>query len=157
MATFGGIRGLAQAFLRSAAEKGLAFGQAFDAMKVGGMPTYRRTDMLADYRQYLGIPEKADTLKYIRMDYSPSREHYTITKGYQRSPLRYQVNIDTHNPVTGKTFTMSTNVVSDTPLSRRQIEEAGVEAVKKTVDDYKDDIVGVVLYGAFAKEGEYWD
>lgn len=157
MAVFGGIRGLAQAFLRSAAELGLGANEAFRQMGEGGLSSYRRQDMLADYRQFLGIPAKADRLKNVRLDYRPSQGLFTDVTGYQRSLYRYQVNVETHNPVTGKSFTMSTNVASDTQLTRRQIEEAGYDAVKKTVDDYKDDVIKYGVAAAFHKSGEMWE
>ena len=157
MAVFGGARGLVQAFLRSAAEAKIGVNEAIRQLRAAGLATYRRTDMLADYRQFLGIPEKADKIKYTRLDYRISPENYTNITGYQRSKYRYQVNIDTHNPTTDKTFTMKTNVASETQLTRRQIEEAGLDAVKKTVDDYKDDIVKYGVVAAFHQEGEAWD
>lgn len=157
MAVFGGARGLAQAFLRSAAESGLKVSDAISALQQGGLATYRRTSMLADYRQFLGIPEKADRLKYMRMDYTPDPRNYTVTKGYQHSPLRYQLNVDVYKPLTDERFTMSTNVVSDVPLTRRQIEEAGIDSVRGGIDKSQFDITGYSLFGAFSREGDTWD
>lgn len=157
MSVFRGARGLAQAFLRSAAESGLKFSDAFSAMQTGGMSTYRRTNMLTDYRQFLGIPEKGDRLKYMRLDFTPDPKNYTVTKGYQRAALRYQVNVDVYKPLTGEKFSMSTNIVSDTPLTRRQIEEAGIDAIRGGIDKSQFDITGYRLFGAFSREGEHWD
>lgn len=157
MAVYRGARGLAQAFLRAAAERKIGVNEAIRQLQAGGLPTYRRTDMLRDYRQFLGIAEKADRIKYTRLDYRISPENYTEVTGYQRSRYRYQVNIETHNPVTGKTFTLKTNVSSDTQLTRRQIEESGLGAVKDIVSEYKDDIVKYNVVAAFHREGEFWD
>ena len=157
MATFGGIRGLAQAFLRSAAEKGLSFADAFNAMREGGLSTYRRTDMLKDYRQFLGIPDKADVLKYVRRDYRPSRDLYTVATGYQRANFRYQVDIDVYNRTTGESFPMSTNISSDVQLTRGDIEAAGLDAVKGSLDRSQLDVRGYKLFGAFAKGDTTWD
>ena len=157
MAVFRGARGLAQAFLRSCAERGLGANEAIRMLREAGLATYRRSDMLADYRQFLGIPEKAARLKYTRLDYKISHENYTDVVGYQRSKYRYLVVIETHNPVTGKTFTMRTNVASERELTRRQIEEAGLDAVEKTVEHYKDDIVKYYIGAAFHRAGEAWD
>jgi len=157
MSIFRGIRGMAQAFLRSAAEAGMSANEAIRQLQSGGLQTYRRTDMLKDYRQFLGIPERADKLQHVRLDYRPSRNLFTDVMGFQRSRYRYQVNIYTHNPVSGKDTVMSTNVASDVQLTRRQIEEAGLNAVLKTVDDYKDDIVKYNVAAAFHRADETWD
>jgi hypothetical protein len=157
MAVFGGIRGLAQAFLRSAAEMGLSANEAIRQISASGLGTYRRSDMLADYRQFLGIPAKADRIKNVRLDYRPSQDLFTDVTGYQRSLYRYQVRVECHNPVSGKSFTMNTNIASEEQLTRRQIEESGLDAVLKTVDDYKDDIVSYGVVAAFHQEGEAWD
>lgn len=157
MAVFGGARGLAQAFLRSAAEAGRTFGSVFNDMQAGGLQTYRRTNMLADYRQFRGIEAQADRLKYVRQDLRPDVSMFTVTKGYQRSPIRYQVNVDIYKPLTGERFTMSTNVTSDIPLTRRQIEEAGINSVIPGVDKSEYDITGYHLYGAFKQEGVSFD
>lgn len=157
MAVFGGARGLAQAFLRSAAEHGVKFGEVFRDMKAGGMSTYRRTDMLSDYRQFQGIPDKADVLKYVRKDYTPSANLYTVTKGYQHTKFRYQLNVDIYKPLTGETFTMATNIASDVQLTPRQLEEAGIDSVRGGIDKSQFDIIGYHPYAAFAQEGVHFD
>jgi len=157
MAIFGGARGLAQAFLRSAAEQGMSFADTFKAIQGGGMSTYRRTNMLADYRQFLGIPDKADALKYVRKDFTPSQRLYTTVTGYQHSKFRYQLNVDVFKPLTGETFTMSTNVASDVQLTPNQIQEAGIDSVRVGIDKSDFDIVGYRPFAAFAQEGVVWD
>lgn len=157
MAVFGGARGLAQAFLRAASEAGQSFGEVFRDMQAGGMQTYRRTDMLSDYRQFRGIPEKADLLQYVRKDYTPSAKLYTVTKGYQHTKFRYQLNVDIYKPLTGETFVMSTNIASDVQLTPRQLEEAGINSVMPGVDKSEFEITGYRPYAAFAQEGVFID
>jgi hypothetical protein len=153
VATYGGIRGLAQAFLRSAAERGLSANEAINAMKAGGLGTYRRQEMLTDYRQFLGVPKKADVLKNVRKDYRPSEDLFTPTKGYQRSVYRYQVNVAILNPETGEGNILSTNIATELPLTVRQAESAAVDHFIDIVDRYKNDIVDVELYAVFEQAG----
>lgn len=157
MAALGGARALAQAFLRSAAEQGLSITDAIKAMDAGGVQTYRRTDMLKDYREFAGIPDRADRLKYVPKSYYPSRELYTTTSGYQHTKFRYQLDIDVYKPLTGETFTMSTNIASDQPLTVSQLESAGIESVKGGIDRSEFDIVGYRPFAAFAQEGVFID
>lgn len=157
MAVFGGARGLAQAFLRSAATKGIKFGDVFKSMQDAGMSTYRRTNMLKDYRQFAGIPAKADLLQFVRKDYTPSHTLYTVTTGYQHSKFRYQLNVTVYKPLTGETFTMPTNIASDVPLTPNQIQEAGIDSVRGGIDRSEFDIVGYKPFAAFVQEGVFWD
>lgn len=157
MAVFGGARGLAQAFLRSAATKGIKFADVFKSMQDAGMSTYRRTNMLKDYRQFAGIADKADLLKFVRKDMIPSHSLYTTTTGYQRTKFRYQLNVDVYKPLTNETFSMPTNIASDVPLTPGQIEEAGIDSVRGGIDRSEFDIVGYRPYAAFVQEGVFWD
>lgn len=157
MAIFGGARGLAQAFLRSAAEHGVKFAEVFKDMQTGGMSTYRRTDMLADYRQFTGIQAKSDLLKFVRKDYTPSKALYTVTKGYQHTKFRYQLDVQIYKPLTGESFTMSTNIASEVALTPRQLEEAGIDSVRPGVDKSQFEITGYTPYAAFAQEGVFID
>ena len=157
MATYGGVRGLAQAFLRSAAESGLSVNEAIRQLRASELGTYRRADMLADYRQFMGIEKKADVLKYIREDYKPSRSMYTQTKGYQRAPFRYQVNMSVYKPLTGETVIVPTNISSDVQLTKRQIEESGIDAVSPALDKSEFEITGYNLYAATYTEEAIWE
>jgi hypothetical protein len=153
----GGWKLLAQTFLRSAAEAGISASEAFRQMEAGGIGTYRRTDMLADYREFANIPAKANRLQYVRNDYTPSRDLFTEVSGFQRSLYRYQINFDVLKRSTGESFTMSTNVASETPLSKGEAQANGVNSIKDILDLSDMDITGYSLFGAFHKEGELWD
>jgi hypothetical protein len=156
MATFKGIRGVAQAFVRSAAQKRLGADYTLRALREAGMG-YRRTDFLRDYREYAEIPAKAERIKYVRHDYRPSRDLFVETVGKQRTTFRYQVEVDVFKPETGETFTMTTNVASDVQLTIGQATSEGIDALTPAIDKSQFEIPGYRVTGAFHKEGEFWD
>ena len=153
----GGWKAIAQAFLRSAAEAGLSANEAISQMQQGGISTYRRTDMLADYRSFANIPAKADMLKYVRSDYTPSQRLFTEVSGYQHSLYRYQINFDLLKRSTGERFTFSTNVASDSALTKGEASANGINSIKDSMELSDIEITGYQLYGAFHKAGESWD
>ena len=156
MGVFGGIRGLAQSFIRSSAYRGLSANETLDALKSSGLG-YRRTNFLADYRVYSSALEKSDRIKYVRKDYRPTKDLYTETFGIQRTRYRYQVDIDVKVRATGDTFVMSTNVSSDSQLSVGEAEAEALRSVSIDLDRSKFDITGYHPAAAFHKSGETWD
>lgn len=153
---FGGIRGLAQAFVRSAVTRGLSAADTIRTLTAEGL-TYRRTDMLKDYREWAQVPVKADRIKYVRHDYYPSKELYVETTGKQMRAFRYQVAVEVYNPETRERLHMTTNVVSDFQMTPAQVYDEALEPIKAATEAYKSEITGYFVGGAFHMEGEYWD
>lgn len=154
--TFGGIRGLSQSFIRSAVARGLSSAETIRALTAEGM-TYRRTSMLADWREWSQVPAKADRIKAVRHDYRPSRELYIETTGKQLRPFRYQVGVDIYNPETKERLHMVTNVGSERQLTPREILDEAVEPIKASTEAYKSEITGYHVEAAFHQAGMEWD
>lgn len=54
---------------------------------------YRRQDVLKDWSEMSGIPEKTDRLKYVRKGYKPSAATITRTHGVQKQLYVYHYEI----------------------------------------------------------------
>lgn len=156
MATVGGIRGLAQAFIRSAITRKLGASATIRELSRAGL-TYRRTNMLSDIREWSEVPIKQPRIKAVRREYRPSRDLYIETTGKQLRPFRYQVGIDVYNPETGERMHMTSNVGSERQMSISEIEAEALEPIKRSTEAYKSIISGYTVEAAFHKEGEYWD
>lgn len=155
MSVYGGIRGLAQAFIRKGVKMGLSRGAIFDSLKPGKL-TFRRKDFLADYNEWAQVPKKAGVIRYVRRDYLPGKAMYVSVTGKQRLSFRYQVAGTIYNPETHERVPFTTNVVSDTQMTSNQVYEEALEPIKQSTSAYKSDIEDYHLEGAFVKEGTEW-
>lgn len=152
MTTYKGNRGLAQTFIRSAVSRGLSANAGLREYQAGG-GKLRRIDWLRDFRQFLGVPARAQLLKYVRPDYRPSERLYTRVAGYQRTDYRYTVLVTTRNPETGVEFTFFNNVSSERPMTPGEASEEALSAVGGAIDRYRDDVVAYHLVSAFVQPG----
>jgi len=155
MTTFGGIRGLSQSFLRAGVSAGLSAAATIRTLAAEGL-TYRRTDMLADFREWAQVPAKADVIKNVRKDYRPSRDLYINTTGKQLRAFRYQVTVDVYNPESKEKLQFTTNVTSDREMSPGQVEAEALEPIKRSTEAYKSEIPSYHIEAAFHKEGAPW-
>jgi len=155
MAMLRGIRGQSQPFLKSAVTRGLSSSETIKSLRQAGLG-YRRTDMLADYREWAQVPQKANVIRYVRRDYLPSRAMYVETFGKQRAAYRYQVTGNIYNPVAKDTVKFTTNVVSDFQMTPQQVYDEGIPPVETAVGKSEYEITDYHLEGAFYKVGG-WD
>lgn len=155
MTTFGGVRGVAQSFIRSAVARGLSSADTLRALTAEGL-TYRRTSMLADFREWAQVPAKADRVKAVRHGYRPSRDLFVETTGKQLRPFRYQIGVDVYNPETKERFHFVTNVGSEHQLTMRQALDEALEPIKHSTEAYKSEITGYHVEAAFHREGLEW-
>jgi hypothetical protein len=156
VAPFKGNRGLAQSFIRSAVSRGLSSAETIRVLEAEGL-TYRRQNMLADYREWAMVPKKADAIKNVPHKYYPSKDLYIETTGKQLMPFRYQVGIDVYNSMTREKFHFTTNVVSEFQMTPEQVFDEALEPIQASTEAYQSEITKYVLEAAFHKEGEYWD
>ncbi|KKM70564.1 hypothetical protein LCGC14_1439430 [marine sediment metagenome] len=155
MTTFGGVRGLAQVFIRSAVSRGLSSAATIRTLTTEGL-TYRRTEMLADFREWAQVPAKADRIKAVRHDYRPSRDLFIETTGKQLRPFRYQIGVDVYNPETKERFHFVTNVGSERQLTIGEILDEALEPIKRSTEAYKSEITGYHVEAGFHQEGMEW-
>jgi len=119
---FGLRRAIAIKLIPSAFRSGLSAGSFINQLRIKGL-TYRRTEMLADWRTVNEIEAKKDVLKYIRKDRLPSvRSMADVEWAYEKEYI-YKANtwsrIHPDDPLTERMVTFQ----SDTPLTPRQVEE----------------------------------
>ena len=97
MSTFGGVRGLAQTFLKGAASRGLSANATLAMLRDAGLG-YRRTEFLSDFRVYHQLPDVTNRLKFTPKAYVPGKDLYKDTEGIQLSRYMYQVDIEIKKP-----------------------------------------------------------
>jgi len=154
MSIYGGLRGLSQAFIRSGVSKGLSASATIRSLRHAGL-TYRRSDMLRDYREWAQVPAKANVIRYVRRDYRPSQAMYVATTGKQTATYRYQVTGNIYNPVSRDTVKFTTNVVSDRQLTPQEIYDEGIPPIQSAATGSEYEITDYHLEAAFYKEGQW--
>lgn len=149
------VRNMAQSFLRSAGREGLSASSVLSTLQEAGLG-YRRTDFLADYRNYQRIPVQYEQMKYVGYDKRLADFNYIELPRFQKGNYAYVVDVKVLNPLTGATFDMRTTVSSDQALSRRQASEAGVESLLPAIDLSQFEVLGYDWENAYHLSGSEW-
>jgi len=119
---FGLRRAIAIKLIPKAFKSGLSASSFINQLRVKGL-TYRRTEMLKDWRTVNQIEAKKDAIKYLRKDRLPSvRSMAKIEWAYDKEYV-YKANtwsrIHPEAPLTEQMVTFT----SDIPLTPREVEE----------------------------------
>ena len=127
-------------YIKSAAIKGFGATRTLEGLKSVGLGM-RKTDMLKAYRNYAGIPERAELVKYVRKDYIPSARLFTQQSGYMTRNYRYTIEYQTIDDVTGSVTLKHTRLITDTPRTIQQIEDEANEIMAE--QDYWGGITAI--------------
>jgi hypothetical protein len=119
---FGLRRAIAIKLIPKAFKSGLSASSFMNQLRLKGL-TYRRTNMLADWRTVNNIEAKKDVLKYIRKDRLPSIQSMADVEWSYDKEYIYKANtwsrIHPEEPLTERMVTLT----SDRPLTPREVEE----------------------------------
>jgi len=117
----GQIRAAAQLLIRSAAAEKLSAAETIRRLAAKGL-TYRRTTMLADWRNLSNIKKKEGLLRYVRKDRVPTTQIAAVRDWNLSREYMFNVRVKTRlapgEPITERFV----NVVADRPLTPREIE-----------------------------------
>jgi len=118
----GEIRTAFIAKARAAIRAGQSASAFITRMKVEGL-TYRRTDMLSDWRGVGDIEKKTGLLRYVRKDYYPTRASIAELPWNLSAEFMYKVRVQSRiapdEPITERFV----NIMSDKPLTMGQVEQ----------------------------------
>jgi len=111
---------------------------------------YRRTDILKDWAEISGIPEKTDRLKYVRRDYRPSPAVITETVGTQKALYVYHYEVTGYDRIQQKDIKTGMAVASQNLLT---MDEALQLAL--TNMDWYDPEIDVVTFDIISVTKSY--
>ena len=127
---------------KQAFKSGIAATSFIADMKTRNL-SYRRTDMLADWRSVNELERKAEAFKFVRRDYFPTSkvmaqvqwdlEHEFMYK------LKVQSRLEPGQPLTERFV----NITSDTPMTREMVEAQAWEMIAEQSPDKRKLIVAV--------------
>ena len=116
----------------------------------------RRQTLQEVYRNYVGIPKKADAVKYTPKNNYIDSGNYVVNEGYMKMNYSYIIQYETLNPTTGELFTRYTSIVSDTPLRYGAVMDEA-ELIGSTVGYWQqEEVQSLKLQEARQKEGAQW-
>lgn len=119
---FGLRRAIAIKLIPKAFKGGLSASSFINQLRIKGL-TYRRTEMLKDWRTVNEIVAKEDAIKYIRKDRLPTPQETAEVEWRFSKEYFYKANtwsrIHPDEPLTEHTV----GIISDKPLTPREVEE----------------------------------
>lgn len=145
------IRGLITNFFRASAERGWSVSRALSEAQLLGLKTYRRTEMLRDYRSIASIPLKRDPLIYTPKKYQPGEALYTAAPYKQVRSYRYEVRMRFYDPITGRFKVQYTNVESDDPMTIQQVEDQARGYFRPSEEEYALTEMTATIHAGFKK------
>ena len=129
--------------MRGAFREGISASRFIADMRSAAM-SYRRTDMLADWRSVNELERKADAFKYVRKDYYPTEKSMAQVEWALSQEYMYKVKVRSRTapgePITDRFV----NIMSDKPMTPRQVGEM-VEEKWREVEKYKPEIIEDVV------------
>lgn len=116
------IRATVIAKMRGAIREGVSASAFIRTMRDAGM-SYRRTDMLSDWRSVTGVERVDGVARYVRKDYYPTAAVYASVDWKLSKEFMYKVKVQSRVSPTEPITERMVNVMSDNPLTPREIEE----------------------------------
>jgi len=123
MAKEGGIgRAASIPLMKAALAAGKSASRFITEMQAAGL-AYRRTTMLADWRNVGNIEKKTGLLKYVRKDRQPSPELYAQVDWQLSREYLYKLKVQTRLRPGEPMEERFVNIMSDKPMTPGEIEQ----------------------------------
>jgi len=116
--------------MRGAFRAGVSASRFLADMKAAGL-SYRRTDMLSDWRSVNEVEKKAGTLQFVRKDYYPAKTamaqvDWALSKEYMYV-IKVQSRLRPDEPLTERFV----NIPTDKPMTPREVEALAWELIQE--------------------------
>jgi len=116
--------------MRGAFRKGVSASRFLADMKAAGL-SYRRTDMLGDWRSVNEVEKKGGILRFVRRDYYPAKTAMAQVEWALSQEYMYTVKVESRLRPDAPLKERMVNVPSDNPLTPREVEELAWEMIKE--------------------------
>ena len=115
------VRAETVARMRGAFRKGLSASRFIADMKAAGL-SYRRTDMLADWRSINEVESKEGLARYIRKDRYPTTKTMAAVTWQTSKEYMYKVKVQSVIKAGEPVIERFVNIMSDVPMTPKMIE-----------------------------------
>ncbi len=144
------VRAETIARMRGAFKEGLSASRFIADMKAIGL-SYRRSDMLADFRSVNELEAKAGLIRYVRKDRYPSVKSMAAVTWATSTEFMYKVKVQSviraGEPITERFV----NITSDVPLTPEMVEAQVEERWGEWEKYAAEKLVGVQTWTAVRK------
>ena len=144
------VRAETIAKMRGAAKKGLSATRFIGDMKAEGL-SYRRTDMLADWRSVNELVRKEGAIRYVRKDRYPTERTIAQVEWGMSKEYMYKVKVQSvikaGEPITERFV----NIMSDVPMTPAMIEEQLQKEWQQWERYSAEEITGLQVWSAVRK------
>ncbi len=144
------VRAEVIAKMRGAFRKGVSAGRFLTDMKAVGL-SYRRTDMLADWRSVNQLERKEGAVRFVRKDRFPTARSMAQVEWGLSKEFMYKVKVQSvikaGEPITERFV----NIMSDIPLTPTMVEAEVEEAWSQWERYAVEEIVGLQIWSAVRK------
>lgn len=141
------IRAEVIASMRGAFRQGMSASRFISKMKTAGK-AYRKKIMLADWRAINQLEKKKGVIRFIRKDYMPARTEMAEVSWKLSREYMYKVKTESRlragEPITERFV----NIMSDTPLTPRQVESQVTERWGEWEKYAPEELVGLQVWTA---------
>lgn len=107
--------------MKQAFKEGVKASRFIADMKTAGL-SYRRTDMLADWRNENNLARKKGALQFLRKDYYPVKAAYATVTYKMSAEYMYKVRIYTRQQLELHEDPSFVNIMQDKPMTPAEIE-----------------------------------
>ena len=147
---FTAIQGVARRFIPEMLRMGMTSAAGLRMLQGQGLG-YRKTNFLADWREFAGTERKRDPLRAIPKKYRPTENTIQRTEFEQKKKFHYNYKIEGYDMIVQADTEEWVTVASDDLMS---MEEAEEEA-KRLADQYKIDIeiANMMIDGVTVRKG----
>ena len=136
--------------MRGAFRRGQSAGSFIGDMRAKGL-TYRRTDMLSDWRSVNELERKAGAMRFVRRDYYPATKAIADVEWSLSEEWMYKVKVESRlrpgDPLTERFV----NIMSDSPMTPEMVEQRVTEKWSEWEDYTAEAIEKMVVWTAVHK------
>lgn len=133
--------------MRVAFRTGVSASRFLADMQDAGL-SYRRTDMLADWRSVNQLERKEGVLRYVRKDYYPTEKAMAQVTWETSREYMYKVKTESRLRPKEPLVTRFVNIMSDTPLTPRELEAQIAERWGEWERYKAEELVGLQVWTA---------
>lgn len=135
--------------MRAAVAKGQSRASFLRELRLAG-ETYRKTTMLADWRNVANLKAKKGLVRFVRKDYRPARTAMAEVDWDLSKPYMYKVKLQSRDPTRDPPEGRFINVMHDIPLTPAEVEAAAwrmlEEIYKPEVEEYEKVTVWTAIH-----------
>lgn len=146
----GVVRAETIARMRGAFREGISATRFIRTMRDIGL-SYRRSDMLADWRNVNQLEVKAGLLKYVRKDRYPTARIIATTTWAISKEYMYVVQVKTQLKPGEPILAHNINIQTDVPLTPTMISERVIEARKKEEKYFGELLIEITPFTAIRR------